>query len=76
MTSVSKISAWARHVMHLRAARTFIEACEAEGIPVLPVKGIVTAYTLYEDPAERALRDVDVRIRPQDYVRVGELSRP
>jgi hypothetical protein len=29
---------------------------------VVPVKGIVTARTLYRDPAERALRDIDVRV--------------
>src|SRR5258708_7564750 len=70
-----ELAAWAHHVVHLRAARTFIEACEADGIPVLPVKGIVTAYTLYDDPAERAISDVDVRIRPRDYERVGQLAR-
>lgn len=29
---------------------------------LLPVKGIVTARTLYRDPAERALSDIDVRV--------------
>lgn len=70
-----KIAAWARHIAYLRAARTFIEACDAEGIPVLPVKGIVASCTLYEDPADRELRDVDVRVRKKDYVRVGALAR-
>jgi hypothetical protein len=39
------------------------------GIPVLPVKGVITGRTLYADPAERELRDVDVRIRPRDFSR-------
>ncbi len=59
---------------YLRAARTFIEACDAEGIPVLPVKGIVSAYTLYDDPAERMLTDVDVRVAPRDVARVARLA--
>jgi hypothetical protein len=75
VTSVSKVSAWAAHVVHLRAARTFLEACEAEGIPALPVKGIVTAYTLYDDPAERPLTDVDVRVVPRDVRHVVRLCR-
>lgn len=29
---------------------------------LLPVKGVVTARTLYADPAERSLRDIDVRV--------------
>lgn len=58
-----------------RAARTFIEACESDGIAVLPVKGIVSAFTLYGDCAERPLTDVDVRVVPSDVGRVARLCR-
>jgi hypothetical protein len=38
---------------------------------LLPVKGVVTARTLYADPAERSLRDIDVRVA--DDATLGEL---
>ncbi len=47
----------------------------AAGIATLPVKGLVTGLQLYESPAEREIRDVDVRIRPRDFgpaVRIAE----
>ena len=75
MTVAARASAWARHVAQVRAACTFVSACAAEGIPVLPVKGIITAHTLYDVPAERRLNDVDIRIRPRDYEPLGELAR-
>jgi len=71
----SKLAAWALQMKHLRAARTFIEACEADGIPVLPVKGIVSARTLYDDPADRPLTDVDMRVHRRDVTRVARLCR-
>jgi hypothetical protein len=43
---------------------------------VLPVKGIVTARTLYDDPAERTLADVDVRVAgPAALERVVAFAR-
>ena len=45
------------------------------GIAVLPVKGVVTGRTLYPDPADREIRDVDVRVRPEDFDRALELAR-
>lgn len=37
------------------------------GIPTLPVKGIVIASTLYDDPIQRPMLDVDVLVRPRDF---------
>lgn len=71
----SKVSAWAQQVTNARAARTFLDACEARGIPALPVKGVVSAVTLYDDPADRPLTDVDVRVVPSDVRRVARLCR-
>jgi hypothetical protein len=59
---------------HQRSARTFAEACRVEGIHVLPVKGILTAYTLYDDPADRPLTDVDVCVKPADIDNIVHLA--
>jgi hypothetical protein len=71
----SKVSAWAQQTVNARAARTFIDACESRGIRVLPVKGIVSAATLYEDPADRPLTDVDIRVVPSDIRRIEDVCR-
>lgn len=71
----SKVSAWAQQLTNARAASTFLGACEADGIPALPVKGIVSATTLYDDRADRPLTDVDVRVVPTDVKRVARLCR-
>jgi hypothetical protein len=72
---VEKAGAWAAQTYAREALRGFVEACEEEGIDVLPVKGVVTGTLLYEDPAERVLSDVDVRIRPRDFDRVLRLGQ-
>jgi hypothetical protein len=58
--------------IHLAARAALVDATnllDAAGIPSLAVKGAVTAYSLYREPTERPLGDVDVRIRPQDFRR-------
>jgi hypothetical protein len=47
----------------------------AEDIPWLPVKGIVSAYAIYGDPAERPLADIDLRARPSDFDRIVRMAR-
>src|SRR5262249_43094813 len=45
-----------------------------QSISLLPVKGIITARTLYDDVSDRPIRDVDIRIRRRDFpraVRIG-----
>jgi len=71
----TKLAGWALQLKHLRAAQTFIEACDAERIAVLPVKGIVSGRTLYDDPADRPLTDVDMRVLPRDIARIAKLAR-
>ncbi len=73
--SRDRLTAWALQVRHLEALRDFTRACDRAGIDVLPVKGIVSARTLYDDVADRPLTDVDVRIRPRDFDRVLALGR-
>jgi hypothetical protein len=62
----------------LRAARVFRMVASAagdEGVPVLPVKGLITSRTLYPDVAVRPIRDVDVRVRRRDFARVVRIGR-
>ena len=57
------------------AARTVLEACAAANIPAMPVKGIVTAALLYDDPSVRPMYDVDLRVLPKDHGRIAALAR-
>ncbi|MBX3190008.1 MAG: nucleotidyltransferase family protein [Labilithrix sp.] len=51
---------WVRQTAGARALGALVAALGVR--EVLPVKGIVTARTLYADPAERTVADVDVRV--------------
>jgi len=59
----------------LAVAHTVLAAFEQEKIPAVLVKGIVTSALLYDDPSERPMFDVDVRVLPEDHARVAELAR-
>jgi hypothetical protein len=49
---------------------------DAEGIAVMPLKGVLLQQWVYEDAAARELVDVDVVVRPQDFARAeGALLR-
>jgi Uncharacterised nucleotidyltransferase len=65
---------WASHVTALRVLETVVPVFEKAGIPTLAVKGVVTAHTLYGDPAERPIGDVDLRIRPEDFRRAMRVA--
>ena len=41
------------------------------GVVALPVKGVVTAYELYQDVAERPISDIDLRVVPEHLDRVA-----
>lgn len=43
-------------------------------IDALVVKGAATASLLYADPSERPIRDIDLRVRPEDVARVYRLG--
>jgi hypothetical protein len=66
---------WLTHVVAERVLETVASALAEGGIPVLPVKGVVTARRLYADVAERPIRDVDVRVRRRDFVRAWRIGR-
>src|SRR5262249_11472497 len=41
-----------------------LDAAAAEGVPALPLKGPLLAFTVYPDPALRPMGDVDVAVPP------------
>jgi hypothetical protein len=61
-----RVATWAHHQFATRALHDVLRMADAEGIEVLPVKGIVLAHRLYSGVEERPLADVDLRIRPED----------
>jgi len=62
-----------RHKIRRRAVTSIVasevvrdvaEKLEPLGIEVMPVKGALLQHWLYDDPADRAMSDVDVLVRP------------
>jgi hypothetical protein len=68
-------SNWAGHLRAALVLQAVLARFEEHGIAVLPVKGVVTARTLYEDMALRHSGDVDLRLRRTDYRRAIRLAR-
>jgi hypothetical protein len=66
---------WVAHVTGGQVFRAVATALGAASIPVLPVKGLVTAHRLYEDAASRPIRDVDVRLRRRDFAQATRIAR-
>jgi HAMP domain-containing protein len=54
--------------------RDVVSRCDAAGLPVLAVKGVVTARLLYADVADRPIADVDIRIRRRDFWHWHEIA--
>lgn len=67
--------AWIVQEHSLRVLESVVRACEADGVAVLPVKGILSARTLYADVAERVISDIDVRVRKGNVERVERIAR-
>jgi hypothetical protein len=68
-------SVWAIHMTARRVLEVVVRQFEAAGIEALGVKGVVTAHTLYREPTERPMGDVDLRIRADDFERAGRIAR-
>lgn len=61
---------------HLAAALgDVLDAFEADGVEVIPVKGLVVAETLYGDVAARPCADLDVLVRPRQLDDAREALR-
>jgi hypothetical protein len=69
------IAIWARHEELLASLRRALHVLDAAGVPALVVKGMVLAYALYDDVAQRPMGDVDLRVRPRDFVRAARAMR-
>jgi hypothetical protein len=50
-----------------------IRAFAAEGIAVIPLKGVMLSIQIYGDPATRHPGDLDVLVKPEDFDQAGEL---
>jgi hypothetical protein len=55
----------ARNLLIGRQVQTVLFALQDKGIPVLLVKGLALAYSLYPDPALRQSSDIDLMVRPE-----------
>ena len=67
--------AWIVQEHSLKVLERVVRACAADGVDALPVKGILSARTLYDDVADRVISDIDVRVRPRDLERVARIAR-
>jgi hypothetical protein len=68
-SGTERIRNWAVHQACLGALAESLEALRRAGIEPLVVKGMVLAYELYDDVADRPMSDVDLRVRPRELVR-------
>ncbi len=68
-------STWLAYQVAADVFRKVATRLAARGVDVLPVKGILTARTLYDDVSERPLRDIDVRVRRRDFRRAVRAAR-
>jgi hypothetical protein len=71
----SRIDTWVRHAAAVEVLREVLPVLAAADVPVLAVKGIVLARELHRDVAERPIRDVDLRVRPRDFLRAVRAMR-
>jgi hypothetical protein len=69
------VSVWILQQAAVEILREVVARCDAASIAVLPVKGIVTSRILYRDIAERAMTDVDVRVRRRDLRALERVAR-
>jgi len=59
-------SIWACTLLTRRVLEKVTVGLAGAGVDVLAVKGVVTSSWLYDQPSERPLTDVDIRVRPRD----------
>lgn len=61
-TASDHAKVWMTHELARSALESMVSIGDRHGIEILPVKGVVTARTLYADVVERPMQDVDVRV--------------
>ena len=67
------VDATARHVLFSAELARLLKEFERAGVPVIPLKGLALADTLYPHPALRPATDIDVLIRRADLETVDAL---
>ena len=50
-----------------------LRALSGAGVPVIPLKGVTLAESLFGDAAFRVCNDIDILVRPQDVLRARRL---
>jgi hypothetical protein len=65
----------ARHRLLRRELGRLLQAFAREGVPVIPLKGLVLAEMLYPDPVLRPSSDLDLLVRPEAVLAVDGLLR-
>jgi hypothetical protein len=69
------IATWAWHEESIASLRRALEVLDVAKVPALVVKGMVLAYELYDDVTRRPMTDIDLRVRPRDFVRAARAMR-
>ena len=67
------VDAWVQHAARVAAAKKFVEACDDARVPILPVKGLLTSHSFYDDPATRPMNDIDFRVRREDQASIARI---
>ena len=66
----------ARFVLFRERVQRIIAALSESGIPVIVLKGVLLAETLFDSPGLRAMGDIDLLVRHQDFTTaMGVLKR-
>lgn len=64
-----------QHLLGTAQLRVLLDACEARGLPVIPLKGPALAERLYRDPGLRPFTDLDLLVPRPDVGRAVALLR-
>jgi hypothetical protein len=67
---VRAVQQWATSECRRAAFAEIALAGALIGVPVLPVKGVLTSHLLYAQPTDREMVDIDVRVRRRDLARL------
>ena len=59
--------AWVRNLLHLRILERAVLALAAVGIRPILLKGASLIATVYDEPALRPMRDVDLLVAPEEF---------
>ncbi|MEM6332780.1 MAG: nucleotidyltransferase family protein [Planctomycetota bacterium] len=72
-TSVSRTAIAMRNACMMRLLERVALRCAERGVEVMALKGAVLLATVYRDPGDRPMRDIDVLVRPNDLPVVLEV---